>query len=91
MKYNCNCRRLKFKFLTQGNGSSNRPIRKLLAKCIDCPRSYVCYATNMEVRFLGSGIKIATVAGSRINMSARAAVTSSYGHGGSSAGMAASL
>jgi hypothetical protein len=58
MKCNCNCHRLAFRVLSQGNVISNRPTRKLLAKCKACPRSYVCYANNMEVRFLNSGIKI---------------------------------
>jgi len=47
----CNCNRFRVR-VRKSNLTSNRPTRKLIAKCVDCSRSYVCLANATEVGLL---------------------------------------
>ena len=55
----CDCNRLRIR-VRESNVTSSRPTRKLIAKCMDCSRSYVCIADNREFGLLlqNSAIKI---------------------------------
>ena len=47
----CNCTRLKFR-VRESNLKSKKPTRRLIAKCMDCPRIYVFSANPREIKRL---------------------------------------
>jgi hypothetical protein len=58
----CECRRLRFKVLAKGKVALDHPNR-LLARCADCHRQYVCTVNMLEGCLAPSGHKLERAAG----------------------------